>query len=46
MKNAVVGQVFTGAENVTAKVTAVNDTSVTLEIDNSKNPFYKKKIAV
>lgn len=46
MQSAVVGQVFTGANNATAKVTSVDDTSVTLEIENTNNPFYGKKIVV
>jgi FKBP-type peptidyl-prolyl cis-trans isomerase 2 len=46
MKKATVGQVFTGSENVTAKVTEVTESGITLEIDNIKNPFYKKKLAV
>jgi FKBP-type peptidyl-prolyl cis-trans isomerase 2 len=46
MKNAQVGQIFTGSENVTAKVTAVTETDITLEFDNIKNPFYKKKLVV
>lgn len=46
MKNAVVGQVFTGANNATAKVTKVDETSVTLDIQNTDNPFYQKKLSV
>lgn len=46
MQTAKVGDVFTGANNATAKVTAVNDTTITLAISNTDNPFYKKKIEV
>lgn len=46
MKSAKVGQVFTGANNATAKVTSVNETSITLEIQNTNSPFYGKKLAV
>jgi len=46
MKNAVVGQVFTGAANATAKVIKADDTTITLDIENTNNPFYGKKIAV
>lgn len=46
MKTAIVGQVFTGANNATAKVMAATETDITLEIQNTNNPFYKKKIVV
>lgn len=46
MQAAKVGDVFTGANNATAKVTAVDENSITLSISNTDNPFYKKKIEV
>ncbi len=46
MKSAVVGQTFTGANDATAKVVKADDTSITLEIENTNNPFYKKKLVV
>jgi FKBP-type peptidyl-prolyl cis-trans isomerase 2 len=46
MKSAKIGQVFTGANNSTAKVTAVDTTSITLQINNTNNPYYGKKIVV
>lgn len=46
MQTATIGQVFTGANNATARVTAVDDTNITLEIENTNNPFYGKKITV
>lgn len=46
MQAAKVGDVFTGANDSTAKVTAVDDMSITLAINNTDNPFYKKKIEV
>lgn len=46
MKNATVGMVFTGANNATAKVVAADTTSITLDIQNTNNPFFGKKIAV
>lgn len=46
MKNATVGQVFTGAADATAKVIAADETSITLDIENTNNPFYGKSIAV
>lgn len=46
MQGAKVGDVFTGANDATAKVTAVTDTVITLEISNTDNPFYKKKLEV
>lgn len=45
MRNVVVGQVLTGSDSMTAKVTAVSDTSVTLAFDNVNNPFRGKKLA-
>jgi FKBP-type peptidyl-prolyl cis-trans isomerase 2 len=46
MKSAKIGQVFTGANNSTAKVTAVDTTSITLQINNTNNPYYGKKVVV
>jgi len=46
MKTAIVGQVFTGANNSTAVVKSVTATDMTLEIENTNNPFYGKNIAV
>lgn len=46
MKAATIGQVFTGANNATAKVVKATDTDITLEIQNTNNPFYKKKVVV
>lgn len=46
MKNAQVGQTLTGANGATAKVTAVTADSVTFDIDNVDNPFYKKEVKV
>ena len=46
MKSAKVGQVFTGANNATAKVTSANASGITLEINNTNNPYYGKKIVV
>lgn len=46
MKDATVGQVFTGANNATAKVTAVTNSGITLAIENTTNPFYKKSVVV
>ena len=46
MKNATIWQVFTGSNNATATVTAVTETNITLDVKNTNNPFYGKKIAV
>ncbi len=46
MKNAKVGQILTGANGATAKVMESTDTSVTFEIENVDNPFYKKEVKV
>ena len=46
MKNAVVGQTLTGANGSTAIVKAVTDTTLTLDIQNIDNPFYKKTVKV
>lgn len=46
MKTATVWQVFTGANNATATVTAANDTTITLDVKNTSNPFYWKKVVV
>ncbi len=43
---AKVGDTLTGAENAVAKVIEVTDDSVTLTIENSTNPFYKKELVV
>ena len=44
--NAKVGDTLTGANNATAKVSAVSSGSITLAIENVGNPFYKKEIKV
>jgi len=46
MRDAQVGQVFTGANDATARVVQANTDNITLEIANTNNPFYKKKIEV
>lgn len=46
MKNAQVGQVFTGAYGTQGKVTAVTATGITFEMDNVNNPFYQKTLTV
>lgn len=46
MQNAKVGDVFTGASNSTATVTAVDEGTITLAISNIDNPFYQKKLSV
>jgi FKBP-type peptidyl-prolyl cis-trans isomerase 2 len=46
MKNSVLGQTLTGANGATAKVTAVTPDSITFDIENVDNPFYKKDIKV
>lgn len=43
---AKVGDTLTGAENAIAQVVAVTDDSITLTIENSTNPFYKKELVV
>jgi FKBP-type peptidyl-prolyl cis-trans isomerase 2 len=44
--NAKVGDTLTGANNATAKVSAISSGSITLAIENVGNPFYKKEIKV
>lgn len=44
--NAKVGDTLTGAENAIAKVMAVTADSITLTIENTGNPFYKKELKV
>ncbi|EKD29553.1 MAG: hypothetical protein ACD_78C00360G0001 [uncultured bacterium (gcode 4)] len=44
-KDLVVGKVI-DAGNIKAKVTAIEGDNVTVEIDNTGNPFYGKKLAV
>jgi FKBP-type peptidyl-prolyl cis-trans isomerase 2 len=44
--NAKVWDTLTGANNATAKVSAVSSGSITLAIENIGNPFYKKEIKV
>ncbi len=44
--HAKVGDTLTGANNATAKVSAVSSGSITLAIENVGNPFYKKEIKV
>lgn len=46
MQNASIGQVFTGANDATAKVTAIDENTITLAIENTSNPFYKKTLKV
>jgi FKBP-type peptidyl-prolyl cis-trans isomerase 2 len=46
MQTAKVGQVFTGANNSTAKVTSIDASGVTLSINNTNNPYYGKKVVV
>ena len=46
MKNATLGQTLTGANGSTAKVTTATSESLTLEIENTENPFYNKKLVV
>lgn len=43
---AKVGSTLTGANNAVAKVVEVTDTTITLSIENSGNPFYKKELKV
>jgi FKBP-type peptidyl-prolyl cis-trans isomerase 2 len=43
---AKVGDTLTGAQNAVAKVIEVTADSVTLSIENSANPFYKKQLVV
>ena len=44
--SAKVGDTMTGANNATAKVSAVSADSITLAIENTGNPFYKKELKV
>ena len=44
--NAKVGDTLTGANNAVAKISAVSADSITLAIENTGNPFYKKEIKV
>jgi FKBP-type peptidyl-prolyl cis-trans isomerase 2 len=44
--SAKVGDTLTGANNAVAKVSAVSTGSITLAIENTGNPFYKKTLAV
>lgn len=41
-----VGDMLQSAQGFAAKVTAIDDTNISVEIDNSTNPFHGKKIAV
>lgn len=41
-----VGQTLTGGQDVTAKVVKIEGDTVTLDIKNTQNPFYGKKIVV
>jgi hypothetical protein len=43
---AKVGDTLTGAQNAVAKVVEVTADSITLTIENSANPFYKKELKV
>lgn len=43
---AKVGDTLTGANNSVAKVSAISSGSITLAIENTGNPFYKKEIKV
>ncbi len=44
--NAKVGDTLTGANNAVAKISAVSADSITLAIENTGNPFYKKEVKV
>jgi len=44
MKNAKVGETLTGANGATAKVISADETSVTINIKNSENPFLEKRL--
>lgn len=44
--NAKVGDTLTGAENAVATVVEVSTGSITLTIENTGNPFYKKSLIV
>ena len=46
MKKLTLGQTLTGANGATAKVTAVEADSMTFEIQNVDNPFYKQTLKV
>ncbi len=46
MKNAKVGETLTGANGASAKVISADEKSITINIKNSENPFFGKKIAV
>ena len=43
---AKVGDTLTGANNSVAKVSAISSGSITLAIENTGNPFYKKEVKV
>lgn len=44
MRNVTVGQVLTGSDSMSARVTAITETSVTLEFENVNNPFRGKQL--
>lgn len=46
MRSAKVGQTLTGADGATGKVKAVTDSTLTIDIQNIKSPFYKKPLKV
>lgn len=41
-----IGDILQNAQGLSAKVTAINETNISVDIDNSNNPFKGKKIAV
>lgn len=45
-QNAKIGDTVTGVDGVSGKVTAITSTGMTIAIDNSNNPFYKKPLKV
>ncbi len=46
VSEAKIGDTLTGAQNALAKVVEVTADSITLTIENSANPFYKKELKV
>ena len=46
MKSTKVGETLTGANGATAKVIKADETSVTISIKNSENPFFGKKLVI
>ena len=45
-KTFTVGKTLTGGDNITAKITKIENDMVTLDIDNKSNPFYGKRLVV